>query len=169
MTDDLATFDITVEVDPPYAGEVDTALMIEVARQVLVHEDIEGPLDLGVWVTNEDELHRLNHAFRGVDTTTDVLSFATDDPPTSFVHGPPGEAVRHLGDIAISFPHVARQAEEYGHSRARELAYLLTHGILHLLGYDHEDAEDARLMREHEEAALGSLGITRGDNRANPA
>ena len=159
MTMDFAGFDVTVEVDPPFAGEVDTAFLVRVARQVLVRENMRGPVELGIWITNEDELQTLNRTYRGVDTTTDVLSFEAGNFDAGFVPSP--EAVAHLGDIAISFPHVVRQAEEYGHSQARELAYLLAHGILHLLGYDHEDPVDAKEMREHEEAALGDLGITR--------
>ena len=159
MTSDFTGLDITIEVDPPFAGEIDSAFLVRVARQVLVRENMRGPVELGVWITNEDELQTLNRTYRGVDTTTDVLSFEAGNFDAAFVHAP--EAVAHLGDIAISFPHVVRQAQEFGHSQARELAYLLTHGILHLLGYDHEDPVDARTMREHEEATLGDLGITR--------
>ena len=153
-----------IEVDPPYAAEVDAEQLVQVAAHVLRQESIAGPLELGIWITNESEIQTLNRTYRNVDSATDVLSFsADDDEDTPFVQAP--GTVRHLGDIAISFPHVVRQAEEYGHSRDRELSYLLVHGVLHLLGHDHEDAEDAKRMRQHEEAALGALGITRdGDN-----
>ena len=168
MSEAAPAFDITVEVDPPYAGEVDTALVVRVAQHVLAHEGVAGPLEAGVWITNEEELRTLNRTFRGVDETTDVLSFGEDeDDEKPFVSAP--EAVPHLGDIAISFPHVVRQAEEFGHSRTRELAYLLAHGLLHLLGYDHEDPEDAQEMRAHEEAALGELQIMRESNYADNA
>ncbi len=132
MTSDFTERDITIEVDPPFAGKIDSAFLVRVARQVLVRENMRGPVELGVWITHEDELQTLNRAYRGVDTTTDVLSFEAGNFDAAFVHAP--EAVAHLGDIAISFPHVVRQAQEFGHSQARELAYLLTHGILHLLG-----------------------------------
>ena len=138
---------------------------MDIARQVLRREGVQGPVDLGIWITNQDELQTLNRTFRGVDATTDVLSFGEDEDGESSFVGAPDE-VRHLGDVAISFPHVTAQAEEYGHTRARELAYLLTHGILHLLGYDHEDPADAQEMRAHEEAALGDLGITRDQGDA---
>jgi probable rRNA maturation factor len=162
------TFDISIEVDPPYADEVDVELLAVVARTVLGRESVEPPADLGVWITNEEELHTLNRTFRDVDASTDVLSFGEEqDEESPFVQAP--ESVPHLGDVAISFPHVVRQAEEYGHSRQRELAYLLTHGILHLLGYDHEDPEDAQEMRSHEEAALTDLQITRGAGDADAA
>ncbi len=155
----MPPFAIDIDVDPPYADQVDVHALLSVAHAVLQREGVDGPLSLGVWVTNEDELHTLNRTFRDVDATTDVLSFAEAEDELPFMEDP--EAGRHLGDVAISFPHVVLQAEEYGHSRARELAYLLTHGILHLLGYDHEEQADARDMRAHEEAALGGLRLTR--------
>ena len=164
MAEQVPPFDIMIEVDPAYVGEVDAEHLIEVAVHVLLQEGIAGPLELGIWITNEGEIQTLNRTYRNVDSTTDVLSFGTDDDEDRpFVQAP--GSVRHLGDIAISFPHVVRQAEEYGHSRERELSYLLVHGVLHLIGYDHEEAEDTKRMREHEETVLGALGITRsGDN-----
>jgi len=152
-------YDISIEVDPPYAGEVDLDVLTQIATSALRHQSVQGPLELGIWITNETEIQTLNRTYRGVDASTDVLSFGTEDDEGGFVSPP--ESVRQLGDIAISFPHVVRQAEEYGHSRQRELAYLLVHGILHLLGYDHEDPAEAPAMRRHEEDVLVALGITR--------
>ncbi|MBA3942970.1 MAG: rRNA maturation RNase YbeY [Herpetosiphonaceae bacterium] len=154
-------YDIVIDVDPPYAGEVEVGALAVIARQVLVDEQVAGPLDVGIWITNADELHTLNRRYRNVDRTTDVLSFgdAADEPLMPFFQTP--EEPRHLGDLAISYEHVVQQAAEYDHSRERELAYLLTHGLLHLLGYDHEAPEDALTMRQHEEMHLQALGITR--------
>ena len=67
----------------------------------------------------------------------------------------------NLGDVVVSFPRAMEQAREYGHSPERELAYLVAHGVLHVLGYDHEEDADQRRMREREEEALGPLGFTR--------
>lgn len=159
MDEQTDRFEVEVEVDPPYADAVDIDLVLRVARQVLRYEAQEGPLELGVWITNEDELRSLNRTFRNKDSTTDVLSFGeAEDNQMTFILAP--DVVPHLGDVAISYPHVVRQAAELGHSNDRELAYLLAHGILHLLGYDHEEPDDARLMREHEEASLGDLAIS---------
>jgi probable rRNA maturation factor len=160
VADQAEHYDIAVEIDPPYATEVVADDIIAVTVQTLRHEGAAPPLELGVWITNENEIRTLNRTYRGMDSGTDVLSFGAAGEH-SFVQAP--DAVRHLGDIAISFPHVVHQAEDYGHSRARELAYLLVHGTLHLLGYDHERTEDAAVMRAHEEAVLGALGITRGE------
>lgn len=167
MTIELPAFDISVEVDPPYGDAVDDERLQEIAARVLVREGVTEPVELGIWITNEAEIHELNRTYRHVDSPTDVLSFGADDDDEPFVRAP--DAPRHLGDIAISFPHVVRQAEEYGHSQERELAYLLTHGVLHVLGYDHEDPDDAREMRAHEEQALGEWGITRGSDDASDA
>ena len=162
MSDQPEPFDITVEMDPPYAAEVDPALLVHAARRVLEREGVRGPLDLGVWITNEEELRTLNRAYRGLDESTDVLSFGADDEQGGAFVKPPDES-RHLGDVAISFPHAVRQALALGHSRTYELAWLLTHGILHLLGYDHEEPADLKEMRAHEDAALDSLGIPNGE------
>ena len=152
------SFTITVDVDTPSAAEVDVDALEQLAGHVLRGENVAPPAEVSVWITDEDELHTLNRQYRDKDSSTDVLSFGNDDD-AAFVTAP-GQP-RYLGDLAISFPHVMRQAEEYGHSRQRELGYLLTHGLLHLLGYDHEEPEDATRMRGREEALLGALGISR--------
>ena len=109
-----------------------------------------------VLLTDDATLHDLNRRFRGQDKATDVLSFEGTVEQAS-----PACALRHVGDIAISIERARRQAEEYGHTFERELAYLLTHGTLHLLGFDHEDENDQRRMREAEEQALESVGLER--------
>ena len=105
--------------------------------------------ELSVLLTDDDGIQALNRQWRGVDTPTDVLSFAFGE-----VEGP-GEDV--LGDIVISLPTAARQAAEHGHGVEDELWVLLVHGLLHLLGYDHQDDEEEREMvaktRELEQAA----------------
>lgn len=155
-------------MDPPYAGEVDPELLVRVAQQTLRVENVAGPLDLGIWITNEAELHTLNRMFRGVDRTTDVLSFGEEGPDEPFIHVP--DEPRHLGDVAISFPHVVRQAVEFRHSPTYELAFLLVHGVLHLLGYDHEDDADGQIMRAREDAVLEALELARvGDDAGSEA
>jgi probable rRNA maturation factor len=114
-----------------------------------------------VLVADDATLHQLNRDYRGVDTPTDVLSFAAADAaPGAFVL-PPG-VPQPLGDIALSYERVLAQAADYGHSTRRELAYLVAHGTLHLLGYDHERGPDAaRAMRAREEAVMDELGLSR--------
>ena len=155
-------FVVTIEVDDPFSAEVDLAELEQLVGHVLRGEGVAAPAEVSVWITDEDELHTLNRTYRNVDSSTDVLSFGAepeDEEAQPFVSAP--DQPRYLGDLAVSFPHVVRQAEEYGHSRQRELSYLVTHGLLHLLGYDHEQPDEQRAMREREEAALAPVGLTR--------
>ncbi|NJN66696.1 MAG: rRNA maturation RNase YbeY [Chloroflexaceae bacterium] len=147
---------------------VDRALIERTIAAVLVLEGVAGPVEVSVLVSNDRTLAALNRDYRGKDAPTDVLSFASasDDGGEGaprFVL-PPG-APRYLGDIALSYERVLAQATEYGHSPQRELAYLVAHAMLHLLGYDHERGpEDAAAMRQHEEAVMARLGLVPGSS-----
>ena len=99
-----------------------------------------GPASVAVRLTTDEELRRLNRDFAGHDSVTDVLSFAGSN--------------QHLGDLAISWPTVVRQAREFGHPEQTELALLSVHGLLHLIGWDHESAAQRREMTRLTVAAL---------------
>ena len=162
---DESPFVITIEVDAPFQDQVDHAALKQLVAHVLHGEQVAPPAEVSIWITDEAQLHTLNRTYRNVDAATDVLSFGAepeDETALPFVSAP--DQPRYLGDLAVSFPHAVAQAAEYGHGLQRELSYLVTHGLLHLLGYDHEQTADAELMRGREEALLGELGIT----RANP-
>ena len=117
-------------------------------------------VEVGVTFLDDAAIQELNRDYRGKDRPTDVLSFALNEGEEPAIVDAPDEEL--LGDILISLETTARQAEEYGHSLERELAYLTVHGMLHLLGYDHEEPADQAEMRIEEEAVLASLGIVRG-------
>jgi probable rRNA maturation factor len=158
--------DVDIQVDERFAGQVDAALIERAVVAVLASEQVAGAVEVSVLVADDDALHALNRDYRGVDAPTDVLSFADADdqsaetPHPAFVRPP--AAARYLGDIALSYDRVIAQAAEYGHSRERELAYLTAHGILHLLGYDHERGPaEAAAMRAREEATMEQLGLGR--------
>ena len=120
-------------------------------------EKISEAKELEVVLTNDEEIHRLNREYRQKDQPTDVLSFAWSESDTAF----PGEEDL-LGQIIISVETAERQAEEYGHTLERELAFLAVHGLLHLSGYDHElGPEEEKIMRAREEEILKSLNISR--------
>jgi probable rRNA maturation factor len=112
---------------------------------------------LAVRLTGDREMRRLNRRFAGVDATTDVLSF--DSPARGGTVQPKVESERHLGDIAISWPMVVRQAEEFGQPVDAELALLSVHGLLHLLGWDHATAPERREMTRLTRAALKVSGL----------
>ena len=105
---------------------------------------------------DDEEMHKLNKEYRGIDRTTDVLSFALNDNKhiDAFINS--------LGDIFISIPKMQAQAKEYGHSEKRELSFLVCHGLLHLLGYDHtRSIEDEKIQFGKQEEYLNDLNITR--------
>ena len=124
---------------------------------ILEHEKLENIENTYVsfLVTTNDVIRNINNEYRGKDTPTDVISFAYNETENI---GP----FDILGDIIISEEKVMEQAEEYGHSAEREFYYVLCHGMLHLLGYDHIDDEDKKVMREKEEELLKEIGYERG-------
>jgi len=127
-------------------------------KKVLDLEEIEAdrPLYLSLLLTNNENIQVINREYRDKDTPTDVISFAYHETE-DFNIGP----YDTLGDIIISLERVEEQSSEYNHSFEREFYYVLTHGILHILGYDHIEEEDKKVMREREEAILSSFGYTR--------
>ena len=120
---------------------------------VLKVEEIDDEVEVSVSFVGDEEIRDLNRDYRGVDRSTDVLSFPMDD---EFIIDK-----RILGDVIINTRRVMEQAEELGHSHERELSYLTVHSILHLLGYDHIDDEDKKEMREREKLSMKELEIYR--------
>ena len=107
-------------------------------------------------IIDNEEIHVINREYRGIDRPTDVISFALEDDDTFITLDQ-----RILGDIYISIDKAREQAEEYGHALLRELCFLTIHGILHLLGYDHMEPEDEKVMFGLQERILNAYGITR--------
>lgn len=107
-----------------------------------------------IFVTNE-KIHEINYQYRGIDRPTDVISFALEDNQDFEMK------IRILGDIYISVEKAKEQAEAYGHSFRREISFLAVHGILHLLGYDHMEKEDEKIMFAKQEEVLNQYGILR--------
>lgn len=129
--------------------------LIEVAVDTaLRHEDAAG--DVSVLITTEDEIQRLNASFRKIDRVTDVLTFPFDEGDELI-----STEESFLGDIAICKKRAEEQAAEFCHSLERELGFLTIHGVLHLLGYDHMQAEEEEIMRQHQTDILNEMGLTR--------
>ncbi len=150
-----------VDIGHDLAGRLEK--VAEYVRQLTVlGEDYE----VSVALVSDADMQRLNSQYRGKDEPTDVLSFSmtdADETPDSsgsemMVHD--GDATL-LGDVVISLETAVRQAEDYRHSLEREVAYLFVHGLLHLLGHDHEDGEARANMRRLEEAAMSAVGLSR--------
>lgn len=149
---------LDAQIDPRFAAEVDLEQIRRVMERTLAAEGLHGEVEVSLVIADDATLQQLNVSYRGIDRATDVLSFPLQAPEEilgqeqTFV-GPPDEVLR-LGDVVVSFPRAKEQAADYGHSLARELAFLTAHGVLHLLGYDHEDEAGRQVMRAKEEAAL---------------
>lgn len=105
---------------------------------------------------DDERMHSMNKMYRNIDRTTDVLSFALNDESDEFE-----EEIDVLGDIFISIPKMIEQSKEYGHSEKRELSFLIVHGLLHLLGYDHMNPEDEEIMFNLQKEVLENACITK--------
>jgi probable rRNA maturation factor len=127
----------------------------KIVRQVLKAEQVASPYEVSLVFTNADRVKQLNRDYRGVNEPTDVLAFhmlPERQSDSSFALPPDG--VTRLGEVIVSYPQALAQAKERRHSLERELALLVIHGILHLLGYDHEESREAKKMREREKELL---------------
>jgi len=128
---------------------LDLGAFERLARFALTMEGVPEGTELSIALVEEEEMARLNMQYRGVEAPTDVLSFGCDEPcPT------PGDEPIMLGDVVIAPSVAERQAQALGHSVEHELDVLLVHGVLHLLGYDHEADEDAEVMEGRQTAIL---------------
>lgn len=130
-------------------------LMEKAARAVLESEKTP-PAELSLHLTDDDGIQTLNRTYRNVDEPTDVLSFGLGSEDECLPEG-----TLLLGDVIISLERAREQAETYGHPFEREIAFLVVHGVLHLLGYDHEEDAEREIMRAREEAILAKLGLRR--------
>lgn len=156
---------ITADV-PGAANDANCALIRRTIRTALAAEGLTAPCEVDVLLTDDDGIHEINRKMRQVDRPTDVLSFPEFELTPGQLPGPedadPGTGLIPLGDMVLSMERVAAQAREYGHSKRRELSYLVTHSVLHLLGYDHLDEGPMKAqMRAREEAIMALLGLER--------
>lgn len=160
---------IPVTADIPGVSQETRSFIRKVIRTALTAQGVDLPCEVDVFVTDDAGIRELNREMRDIDRATDVLSF----PALELQEGElPEESdadvatgLVPLGDMAISMEHVKAQAREYGHSNRRELAYLVAHSVLHLLGYDHMDeGEQKARMRAREEAIMDALGLARREN-----
>ncbi len=153
--------EINISVEQKLSVSVDENWLQKIASETLDAEGIELPVEMGLVITDNKTVKELNKTYRGVNDTTDVLAFhmvadTLQDAETSFI-GPP-DGVKHLGDVVISYPQAIKQAHAQGYDPSRELELLVIHGILHLLGYDHESPDEAQQMRAREAEILERLG-----------
>ena len=127
----------------------------DVIKKVLKHEHVKNAY-FGIIFVDLKEIQRINKEYRGIDSVTDVISFALEDTSDNIQID-----MRILGDIYVCIPKMIEQANTYGHSIKRELSFLVVHGLLHLLGYDHMNELDEEMMFGLQELILNEAGITR--------
>jgi len=146
---------IGIYAEHKFRALVDEGWVRKIVRQVLKVEGVPSPYEVSLVFTDSDTVQRLNRDYRGVDEPTDVLAFyMLPQKGTASSFALPPDGVTRLGEVIISHPQAVAQAKEQGHSPERELALLIIHGILHLLGYDHEKPEEESKMRERERELL---------------
>ena len=162
----LVENEVNRELDFDYEEVIEAVI-----NKTLETENCPYETEVNVLLTGNGEIHTANKEFRGIDRPTDVLSFpmvdyeqpsdfsSVEKNPESYLNPETDELL--LGDIMISVDKVYEQANEYGHSRKREFAFLIAHSMLHLLGYDHIDEAERKVMEVKQEAILDALGITR--------
>lgn len=134
---------------------IDENLLNNVASFALEHEGVSNGV-VNIIIVDNKKIRKINKEYRGIDRETDVISFALEDDDT-FIELP----IRILGDIYISIDKVKAQAEEYKHTVKREISFLTVHGILHLLGYDHMNDNDEKIMFDKQDTILDLLDIRR--------
>ena len=119
---------------------------------------IDKDYEISIILVDAEEIHQINRDYRNIDRPTDVISFALKDSDETFFID---EVDLELGDIFINVEAVVNQAKEYGHSECREISFLCTHGILHLLGYDHMNEEDEKIMFGKQKEILEGYDVVR--------
>ena len=149
----MITLDIMIEAGDWSRLEGAEALAQKAAEAALaVTYEADGEFEASVMLTDDAQIRELNRTWRGNDKPTNVLSFPAPEQPGS--SGP-----RHLGDIALAYETLVRESEEESKELAHHFAHLIVHGVLHLLGYDHEVEAEAEIMEGLEVKALATLGI----------
>lgn len=136
-------------------------LLRRAVEETLDYEQFENPCEISITFTDNEGIHTLNKKYRGVDRPTDVLSFPMTDYDGESEEPPMDEQVTVLGDVVLSLEMAASQADTFGHSFEREVAFLTVHSMLHLLGYDHETSEeDEKDMRCRQSEIMNRMGLT---------
>ena len=155
---------VLVTIDAAFAAKVSQPGIQQIVTRTLAASGPGTAVEVSITIGGDELLWELNRHFRGHDRPTDVLAFALQEEGGLAQGGafvPPPDAVTRLGDVCISYPRVEAQAQELGHPEWHELAFLLVHGTLHLLGDDHQTEAQRAAMHHREEVILGQLGLAR--------
>ncbi len=157
----MVAMEINVLIEASLEENLEVSWLEGVVEQTLVAEGVDPASEAGLVVVGQERIRQLNLSYLGEDRATDVLAFAmlpesAQGEAAPFVAPPDG--LKHLGEVIISYPQAVSQAEEHRHPVKREIAVLIIHGVLHLLGYDHDEPEREQKMRAREAEILGMIG-----------
>ena len=156
--------EINVLIEEGFGGYLEVGWLQSVAEQVLVAQDADSRVELGLVITDQERVQQLNRSYLERDEPTDVLAFSMlpeplatgeSEPFSPFAQPPDG--VLHLGEVIVSYPQAVIQAEEHRHSVKKEVAILIIHGVLHLMGYEHDKPELEHQMKTREEEILNCI------------
>lgn len=153
--------DVLISNDAELDTLLDSSEVEHICSLVLEREGVERDVEISLSYVDEEEMHALNNEWRGIDRTTDVLSFECD---SAFDADIPDDMTLELGDIILAPEVIARQAPGFGNSPADECRLMLVHGMLHLLGYDHIQDGEAEVMEAREDELLRELARERGED-----
>lgn len=143
---------IFIETREDLPQSIDQELVETAAHAALTHQSAPADADLTIVLTDDSQLQELNLEWMGIDSPTDVLSFPSEETD-------PETGLAYLGDILISLPRAEEQAQAAGHALEAEVQLLVVHGILHLMGHDHAEAEEKQTMWKAQSEILNSLGL----------
>ncbi|MBQ9480221.1 MAG: rRNA maturation RNase YbeY [Selenomonadaceae bacterium] len=154
--------DITINVEPETI-ELDEEIKHEIIRAVETMGELydAANCEVSITVTDDQRIHDLNRQYRGIDRPTDVLSFAFNESDEPEIIFDDEDHIDTLGDIIVSIDRAKAQAIEYGHSFKREIIFLIVHGMLHLLGYDHMEESERLEMEAEQKFVMAELNIPR--------
>ncbi|MDM7999117.1 MAG: rRNA maturation RNase YbeY [Dehalococcoidia bacterium] len=151
---------LAIRIDREFQRRIDKKWLRSLVKETLAAHGAGNKVELSLLITDDAAVRELNKTYRGQDRTTDVLSFALEadscgNAPVAFVMPP--EEMTHLGEVIVSYPKAVKQAAEREHPVEDELALLVVHGVLHLLGYDHDKPSRRREMRSFERRVLAAF------------
>ncbi|MCP4141031.1 MAG: rRNA maturation RNase YbeY [Chloroflexi bacterium] len=145
---------IEILYNPTLKKNFDEIIIKNTAFVALSHQKVPKDAALSILFTDDEQIRSLNHEYRGFDSPTDVLSFDVHEPD-------PETGSLYLGDIVVSVPYAAKQATQNGHPLEAEIQLLVIHGVLHLLGHDHEKSEEKNIMWAAQAEVLAQLGLSK--------
>jgi probable rRNA maturation factor len=158
---DELRMEINILIEEEFKGKIPKTWLSNFAKKVLLAEKIGNNIELGIVITGQEKIQELNRTYRNIDKPTDVLSFfmIPQKGLTEAFVSPP-DNIRHLGEVIISYPQAKIQAKEHKHTIKDEIAILIVHGVLHLLGYDHDELSNEKAMKAKELYILGDAELS---------